>query len=92
VKILPETAEGTGQEKPKCLEAYEYYMKGMHFIKSNYVISFKEDDFKAGVEKLVSKSCWEKRKSSMRIILKNTALSDFLFLDLVGPSFVPGSY
>jgi serine/threonine-protein kinase len=50
VKILPETAEATAEERPKSLEAYEYYMKGMHFIKSNYVISFKEDDFKAGVD------------------------------------------
>lgn len=32
------------------LEAYEYYMKGMHFICSKYVIYFDEDDFQAGVE------------------------------------------
>jgi len=32
------------------MQAYEYYMKGMHFIKSKFVISFQEEDFKAGVE------------------------------------------
>jgi len=35
---------------PKSLEAYEYYTKGMHFAKSKYVITFQEEDFKAGVE------------------------------------------
>jgi len=35
---------------PKNLEAYEYYTKGMHFIKSKYVVTFQEQDFKAGVE------------------------------------------
>jgi serine/threonine-protein kinase len=35
---------------PESLEAYDYYSKGMHFTKSKYILSFQEDDFKAGVE------------------------------------------
>jgi len=50
VKLVSEATEGVGKEKPKSLEAYEYYMKGMHFIKSKYVISFKEEDFRSGIE------------------------------------------
>lgn len=44
--------KGPGQEEymPKSLEAYEYYTKGMHFTKSKYIITFQEEDFKAGVE------------------------------------------
>ena len=32
------------------MEAYEYYLKGMHYIKTRYVLTFREEDFKAGVE------------------------------------------
>ena len=32
------------------LEAYEYYLKGMHYIKTRYVLTFREEDFKAGVD------------------------------------------
>jgi tetratricopeptide (TPR) repeat protein len=41
-----------GQEThtPKSLEVYDYYTKGMHFTKSKYVITFQEEDFKAGKE------------------------------------------
>ncbi|MDH5467994.1 MAG: protein kinase [Candidatus Aminicenantes bacterium] len=35
---------------PENLEAYEYYTKGMHFTKSKFVVTFQEQDFKAGVE------------------------------------------
>jgi tetratricopeptide (TPR) repeat protein len=35
---------------PERLEAYDYYSKGMHFTKSKYILTFQEDDFKAGVE------------------------------------------
>lgn len=31
------------------METYEYYVKGMHYIKSKYVISFEEQDYQAGV-------------------------------------------
>ncbi len=35
--------------QPKNMEAYECYMKGMHFIKTKYVLTFREEDFRAGV-------------------------------------------
>jgi serine/threonine protein kinase len=35
---------------PESLEAYDYYSKGMHFTKSKYILTFQEDDFKAGVD------------------------------------------
>lgn len=35
---------------PESLEAYDYYTKGMHFTKSKYILTFQDDDFKAGVE------------------------------------------
>jgi len=54
IKLTPdEGREQKGAPKeytPKSLEAYEYYTKGMHFTKSKYVVTFQEEDFKAGVE------------------------------------------
>ena len=38
------------EHHPQNLQAYEYYMNGMHFIKSKYVLSFHEEDFTSGVE------------------------------------------
>ena len=54
VKLTPDKGGGQkGEPKeyvPKSLEAYEYYTKGMHFTKSKFVVTFQEEDFKAGVE------------------------------------------
>ena len=54
VKLTPDDGGGQkGEPKeyvPKNLEAYEYYTKGMHFTKSKFVVTFQEEDFKAGVE------------------------------------------
>ncbi len=52
LKLRLSLDKGPGQEEymPKSLEVYEYYTKGMHFTKSKYVITFQEEDFKAGVE------------------------------------------
>jgi serine/threonine protein kinase/Tfp pilus assembly protein PilF len=52
LKLRLSQQKGRGQEEymPKSLEAYEYYTKGMHFTKSKYIITFQEQDFKAGVE------------------------------------------
>jgi len=50
MKLGPDTLEDLKTDQPKNIEAYEYYMKGMHFIKSKYVISLQEEDFGAGVE------------------------------------------
>jgi serine/threonine protein kinase/tetratricopeptide (TPR) repeat protein len=32
------------------MEAYEYYLRGMHYIKTRYVLAFREEDFQTGVE------------------------------------------
>ncbi len=37
-------------QQPKNMDTYEYYLKGMHFINSKFVLSFKEEDFRAGVD------------------------------------------
>ncbi len=50
VKLLPGVVEGFNKDRPKNLQAYEYYVKGMSFIKSKYVLFFREEDFKTGVE------------------------------------------
>jgi len=50
VKLTGGPLEKAEKDRPINLEAYEYYMKGMHFIKSKFVISFQEEDFQAGVE------------------------------------------
>ncbi|MBA7658737.1 Serine/threonine-protein kinase PknD [subsurface metagenome] len=54
IKLTPDERGGQkGGPKghiPESLDAYEYYTKGMHFTKSKYVITFQEEDFKAGVE------------------------------------------
>ena len=50
VKLTGGPQEKAKKDQPTNLEAYEYYMKGMHFIKSKFVISFQEEDFQAGVE------------------------------------------
>jgi serine/threonine protein kinase/Flp pilus assembly protein TadD len=50
VKLLPGAGRPPGREPVKNLQAYEYYAKGMSFIKSKYVLTFQEDDFKTGVE------------------------------------------
>jgi tetratricopeptide (TPR) repeat protein len=41
---------GAADRNPTNLKAYEYYVKGMHYIKTKYVLSFREEDFKAGVD------------------------------------------
>jgi serine/threonine protein kinase/tetratricopeptide (TPR) repeat protein len=50
VKLLPGAAGSPGKMPTSNLEAYEYYAKGMSFIKNKYVLYFKEEDFKTGVE------------------------------------------
>jgi eukaryotic-like serine/threonine-protein kinase len=49
VKLLPGTGARAAGEPTKNLQAYEYYAKGMSFIKSKYVLTFQEKDFKTGV-------------------------------------------
>ena len=50
VRLLLGTAAGPKPDRPRNLQAYEYYMKGMSFIKSKFVLYFKEEDFKTGVD------------------------------------------
>ena len=41
----------TDKKRPsRNLEAYEYYVKGMHYTKSKFILTFKEEDFLAGVD------------------------------------------
>ena len=49
VVFEPESPWIPGHLQPKNLDAYEYYMKGMHFIKSKYVVSFEDEDYQAAV-------------------------------------------
>ncbi len=48
-KLLPQSQGTPGASTPKNMDAYEYYMKGMHFIKTKYVLTFRDEDFQAGV-------------------------------------------
>lgn len=50
VKLTREKIEAIKRGRPKNIEAYEYVLKGMHFINSKYVISQREEDFKTAVE------------------------------------------
>lgn len=47
LKLTPKKIESLKEGRPKSIEAYEYTLKGMHLINNKYVISQKEDDFKA---------------------------------------------
>ena len=50
VKLVTRQGQSPGDERPASLEAYEYFVKGMSYIKSKYVLFFKEEDFRTGVE------------------------------------------
>jgi tetratricopeptide (TPR) repeat protein len=50
VKFTPKTIESLKEGRPKNIEAYEHALKGMHLINSKYIISQREDDFKAAIK------------------------------------------
>jgi serine/threonine protein kinase/CheY-like chemotaxis protein/Tfp pilus assembly protein PilF len=50
VKFSPKAIESLKEGRPANIEAYEYTLKGMHLINSKYIISSREDDFKAAVQ------------------------------------------
>jgi serine/threonine protein kinase/CheY-like chemotaxis protein/Tfp pilus assembly protein PilF len=50
VKLSPKAIESLKEGRPANIEVYEYTLKGMHLINNKYVISCKEDDFKAAVK------------------------------------------
>ena len=52
IKLTPKRVEALKVGRPKNIEAYEYVLKGMHLINSKYVISHREDDFKAAIKML----------------------------------------
>ena len=49
VRLLPGPASAPENSRPVNLEAYDYCMKGMSFIKSRFVLTFQEEDFRTGV-------------------------------------------
>ena len=50
VKLTREKIEAIKKGRPENVEAYEYVLKGMHFINSKYIISQREEDFKTAVK------------------------------------------
>ena len=50
VKLTPETIEALKVRRPKNIEAYEYYLKGMHSIDTKYIVSNREEDFKTAIK------------------------------------------
>ena len=52
VKLTPKRLEALKVGRPRDIDAYEYVLKGMHFINSKYVISHREEDFKTAVKML----------------------------------------
>ena len=45
IELTPENVESLTRERPESMEAYEYYLKGMHLF-NQFVISFKDEDFR----------------------------------------------
>jgi TolB-like protein/Tfp pilus assembly protein PilF len=52
LKFTPDELETISTTRPKNMEAYDYYLKGMHFIKSRYTISLDERDFEMAIRML----------------------------------------
>jgi len=52
LKFTPDEFEPLSTTQPKNMEAYDYYLKGMHFIKSKYTISLDERDFETAMRML----------------------------------------
>jgi serine/threonine protein kinase/tetratricopeptide (TPR) repeat protein len=50
MELAPDAGAVLKDLRPRNLEAYEYYMKGMHFLNGNYIITFDERDFLESVQ------------------------------------------
>ncbi|MFC2142152.1 protein kinase [Acidobacteriota bacterium] len=50
IKLTQKKIEAIKKGRPKNIEAYEYLLKGMYFINSKYIISQREEDFKAALK------------------------------------------
>jgi serine/threonine protein kinase/tetratricopeptide (TPR) repeat protein len=48
-ELAPDAGAVLKNLRPRNLEAYEYYMKGMHFLNGKFIIAFDERDFEEGV-------------------------------------------
>jgi TolB-like protein/Tfp pilus assembly protein PilF len=49
VKLLPDSFANNKTREPKNAEAWEYYLKGMHYTYKKYDISYNEEDFETAV-------------------------------------------
>lgn len=52
LQFTPDELEPISTTQPKNIEAYDYYLKGMHFIKSKYTLSLDERDFEMAMRML----------------------------------------
>jgi adenylate cyclase len=50
VKLTQKKIDAIKTGRPKNVEAYEYLLKGMHLINSKYIITQREEDFKAALK------------------------------------------
>jgi serine/threonine protein kinase len=50
VKLTRKEIEAIKKGRPKNIDAYEFYLRGMHFINSKYINSHREEDFKSAIE------------------------------------------
>ena len=50
IKLSPKDLKAFKSGRPRNIEAYEYLLKGMHLINSKYVISQRDEDFKAAMK------------------------------------------
>ncbi|MGD2087867.1 MAG: protein kinase [Candidatus Aminicenantes bacterium] len=50
VELSPETLKSQQANRPKNIEAYEYYLKGVYILDSRYIIYKREEDFQAAIK------------------------------------------
>lgn len=50
IKLTQKKIEAIKKGRPKNVETYEYFLKGMHLINSKYIISHREEDFKTALK------------------------------------------
>lgn len=55
VELSQETLKSQKVNRPKSVEAYEYYLKGMHILESRYINYEREEDFQAAI-KMIKKA------------------------------------
>jgi len=50
VELSQETLKSQKASRPKSIEAYEYYLKGVHILDSRYIIYEREEDFQTAIK------------------------------------------